>query len=67
LLVADCDPDRKLVETLLPKLASQRELNVGASVGDAAEVLAGVFEKDPSDRSLAALARELAANAEAFA
>lgn len=65
-LVADCEPDRRLIENVLPKLEMQKALGVDAGVGDAAAVLRGTFGVIGDDHSLATLAEAVALNAEGF-
>lgn len=42
-LVADCESDRRLIDSLLPKLATMSAVGLKASVGDVVDVLRGAF------------------------
>jgi hypothetical protein len=60
LLVADCDPDIKLANSLVSKLATTVKLGLGAGVGSCADVLSETFGIAPS-RSLDEMAERLLA------
>ncbi|MDP3768208.1 MAG: SNF2-related protein [Dehalococcoidia bacterium] len=61
LLVADCESDRRLIDTLLPKLETAGALGLKASVGDVASVLAGSFRMSSDEGDLNDLAERLLA------